>query len=674
MLTNVSRREFLRLSALAAAGIAAVACAGTPAPTATTEPETKPQEQAATATPQAAAATATPKPAEPTTNEPPALADMVQAGQIPPLNERLPEDVMVVGSGVLIPADFMNWEVGTYGGTMRYCTARTDVCAELWDASAEPPLITPGKLVAASLGDITPNLIKSFELGADQQSITFHMRKGAKWSDGEPCTTGDVQFWYNDVLLNEEITPTPSKVYKAGGLADGNMMQLEVIDDYTFKVSFDAPGMALMSNISSYSNNFHALMRPAHYMKQFHKNYANAEDLKKELDEAKLPEAEWFRLFTQKDESTLTWVLLQALDTGYPRLNPWLLDNLGSGVSTWARNPYYWKADTAGNQLPYIDQIRIEMVSNSETVTMKILAGEVDWAREYATMMNYPLYKENEAKAGLRVQIWDTFVAPLQIRFNFTYPDETWQKTVRDVRFRKALNMAIDHQKVVDSVYQGFGTPPTEITGLSYDPEGAKKLLDEMGMDQMDADGYRIGLDGKTFVFPLEVQKGYTPEQDAICELLVEYWKDIGIKTDFKNVEATLYTTRNTNNDLLISMQWAHTGFWRDAPRTSDYQPGTARLWQLWNDTQGQEGEEPEPWAKRLYEIGNIADSMVLSDADTQAIHNEMWQILKEQVPFVMPIDHAVLPMLGSAKLANVPNKGWGTIASFTQEDFFFKS
>ena len=72
-------------------------------------------------------------------------------------------------------------------------------------------------------------------------------------------------------------------------------------------------------------------------------------------------------------------------------------------------------------------------------------------------------------------------VTPQAMRYrpiDFTHPDENWRNTVRDVRFRKAVNMAIDHEKVVEAVYQGFGTPPTEITGLSYLPyDGGKYRL-----------------------------------------------------------------------------------------------------------------------------------------------------------------------------------------------------
>ena len=662
---KITRRQFLHTSMITAAGLAAAACAG-PMPTPMPEEEAPPAEEEEPAEEEPAAPGVS-------GNQSPMLQEMVEAGELPPLEERLPQDMLVVGPGTLIPQDQVNFQVGKYGGTMRYCTARTDVCAELYDANAEPPLMAIGTLRARSIeGDIKPNLFASYEVSDDQQIITFHMRRGLKWSDGEPCTTEDVRFWYEDVLLNEEITPIPGKIFKTGNKADGELMDLNIVDDYTFTVSFAEPGLAMVEWLSRYGSHWDFMMRPAHYMKQFHVDYADADELKALLEEENLPEEEWWRYFQQRDEGTKHWVNVQSVDPDYPRLSPWKLKSRSPGVVTWDRNPYYWKVDIDGNQLPYIDELRIEIVSDSESVTLKIVGGEVDWAREYASMANYPLYKENEDKAGLNINILDMHVAPLQLAFNFTHPDEVWREVVRDVRFRKAMNMAIDHQNIVEVVYKGFGEPPTAITGLSYDPEGAEALLDEMGMDQRDDEGWRLGPDGKRFVFPLEVRKGYTPSQDAVCELLVEYWQDIGIKTEFKNVEATLYNTRADNNDLFVDMHWAHTSFWRSSPTNNDYLPFEAELWDDWHATQGAEGEEPEEWAKRLWEIADTADSYVMSPSDVEALHEEMWQILEEQVPMILPIDHAVYPLLGSKKLGNVPTSGYAILASFTQEEFFF--
>jgi peptide/nickel transport system substrate-binding protein len=665
-MNEISRREFLRISTLAAAGVAVVACAKPAEPTAPPAEE-KPKEK----TEEKAAPTPVPE-TEAESLEAPMLAEKVTAGSLPPLEERVPADPMTISAGTLMPTDMVDWAPGTFGGTMRFCTARTDVCAELYDANCEQPLQTPGKLIAGSADEVKPCLFKAFEISDDQTSITWYMRKGLKWSDGEPCTTEDVRFQFEDVAFNEVISPTISRDYRSRRLATGEVMDFEVVDDYTFTTTFAEPGLHLISLRSGYSANWHTFMRPFHYMKQFHKDYADPTEFKAMLDEAQLPEAEWNNFYNQKDDGTKTWVNITSQDTEYPRVSAWVLENVGTGVTTWTRNPFYFKVDDTGQQLPYIDQERIEFVSNSEAVTMKILAGEVDWAREYASMVNYPLYKENEAKGGFQVNITQMHVAPLQVAINYTNPDENWRNTVGDVRFRKAINMAIDHQKIVDTVYQGFGTPPTEVLGIEYDPDGANALLDEMGMDQRDADGWRIGLDGNTFVFPLEARQGYTPEQDAVCELLVEYWQDVGIKTDFKNIEATLYNTRSTNNDLFVDIHWAHTSFWRNAPRNSDFLPAEARLWDQWHATQGEEGEEPPDWAKELWEIADAADTFLLSEDEISEKGDRMFEILREQVTTIIPIDNAVYPLIGSTKLGNVPHTGWAIVASFNQEQFYF--
>ena len=168
-MTEISRREFLRVSALAAAGAAAVACAKTAEPEGQEPPAPKSEEQA------------TPVPeAEPAAPESPMLSELVQAGSLPPLEERLPTDAMTISAGTLMPTDMVDWAPGKFGGTMRFCTARTDVCAELYDANAEQPLMTPGKLIAGSPDVIQPCLFSAFEVSDDQKSITWHMRKGMK--------------------------------------------------------------------------------------------------------------------------------------------------------------------------------------------------------------------------------------------------------------------------------------------------------------------------------------------------------------------------------------------------------------------------------------------------------------------------------------------------------------
>jgi len=605
-------------------------------------------------------------------NEAPMLAELVKAGKLPPVEERLPEEPLVVGPGTLIPREHVDLKIGQYGGTMRYATARTDVCAELYDAVCEPPLMTPGKLRAGKgITDIKPNLFKKFEVSKDQKSITFYLRKGMKWSDGTPVTTEDVRFCYEDIYLNKDLTPVFPRILRSANRLDGEPGKLEIIDKYTFRLSFKDPGLAVLNWISQYGTNWNSLLRPAHYLKQFHPKYTPWEKLDPLLKQENLTRQEWWKLFQTKDEGTLGWGMVKAVNPDYPTLSPWMLEKRTPTVITWVRNPYYWKVDRAGNQLPYIDRLRIEIVSNAEAVLMKILSGEVDWAREYASMANLPLYKENEEKGGYRIVFLPMHVAPVQIAFNFTNPDPVWRQVVIDVRFRKALNIAINHDHILKTIYKGFGKVPTIIPS-EYNPQEASRLLDEMGLNKRDSEGWRLGPDGKRFIIPLEVPAGFTPEQDALCELLVEYWQAVGLKTNFKSIDATLYWTRRDANQAYTILQWAHTGFWRDTPMPSDFLPTNSRLWLIWHDSLGKEGEEPPQWAKRLWELSDRAATLLPSASEMKKISNEIFKILYENVPFILPIDYGVYPLIGSKRLGNVPKDGYAILASFTQEQFFF--
>lgn len=606
--------------------------------------------------------------------EAPMLSSLVKEGALPPVEQRLPKEPLVVGPGVLIPEEHLKFEIGEYGGMMRYATARTDCCAELYDAVAEPPLMTPGKLRAGKgVEDIKPNLLKKFSTSEGKRVITFYLREGMKWSDGHPVTTEDVRFWYEDVILNKELTPVFPRILRSGNRLDGKPMKLEVLGPYIFRMKFSEPGLAVLDWLSQYGTNWSSILRPKHYLKQFHPRYTPWEKLDPILKKEGLSREEWWKLFQQKDEGTLGWGMVKAVNPDYPTLSPWKLEKRAPGVVTYVRNPFYWKVDKEGNQLPYIDRLRIEIVSNSEAVTMKILSGEVDWAREYASMVNLPLYKENEKRGGFRVVFLNMHVAPIGIYFNFTHPDPVWRKVVNDVRFRKALNIAIDHKKIVDVVYKGFAKVPT-IIPAEYNPAEANRLLDEVGLNKRDTEGWRLGPDGKRFILYLEVPGGFSPEVDALCDLLVEYWQDVGIKTIFKTVEASLYWTRAQGNDLYMVMGWAHTGYWRDTPLPSDFLPNNSRLWWQWHETLGKEGEEPAPWAKRLWEITDKAASLTLPSQEMQKLKDEIFRLLYENVPFVLPVDYGIYPLIGSIKLGNVPDKGYAILASFTQEQFFFKT
>ena len=605
--------------------------------------------------------------------ESPILKKLVDAGELPPVDDRVPEDPMVVGSGTLFPEEDLQFEIGKYGGTMQFTTANTSVCAELYDANNEPLLRTkPGMLKAGSIADVIPNVFKDYEISDDKTTVTFHMRKGMKWSDGEPVTTEDIRFTYEDVKLNKDITDVLGKDYRSGGVPSGDPLKLEVIDDYTFRMIADKPTLKLVEFLGRFGQTFDSLLLPSHYLKQFHKKYADPDKFAAFLKEENLSEEEWFRLFELKNECRLHWNELTRQSSDCPTLEPWVLENRSSNVVTFVRNPYYWKVDADGNQLPYIDKLRIEVLSDSEAVTLKMLAGEVSWMREYASMTNLHLYKENEDRGNFRVQPLDMHVAPLAMYFNMSYEDETWREVVQDVRFRKAMNIAINHEQIVDLVYNGFGEVPDMIPA-QYDPEAAKALLDEMGLDEMDGEGFRLGPDGKRFILPIQAATGFTPEQDDLVELLVQYWQDVGIKADYQTMSRSLFTEQQSANEHQFRLAWAPSAFWRNTPDRYGWGADQNVAWNDWWTSNGARGEEPPQWAKRALEIKDMAATYLLSPEKMEELQEEQFKIIRERIPFVMPIDHGQYPIVVSNELGNIPTGGQAIMASWTQEQFFFK-
>jgi peptide/nickel transport system substrate-binding protein len=160
---------------------------------------------------------------------------------------------------------------------------------------------------------------------------------------------------------------------------------------------------------------------------------------------------EWWQVFADK-KRCLNWDMTNPRCAGYPALNPWIgVPTTSPNLLSFDRNPYYFKVDTEGQQLPYIDKIISQQVENVEMVNMKALTGEVDFMRESTALVKIPLYKESEAQAGFRVVLLDMHVDSSGLRFNQTFADEQWQAVSQDLRFRQAVSKAINRQSIIDS-------------------------------------------------------------------------------------------------------------------------------------------------------------------------------------------------------------------------------
>lgn len=618
----------LLISLLAACGPTAP-----PAETPAEEPAAEEPAAAAEETPAAAEeapAEEAPAPAETMAKEAPMLAEKVAAGELPPLEERLPENPVVV--------DEID-QIGKYGGIWDMAvTGQADANGAI--SYSQEPWVT----YDVTCSEWSPNLAQSVEISEDGTEFTFTIRKGQKWSDGEPFTTDDVMFWYNDIAMNEEVSPSPPGIIMAGD----EPATFEKIDDLTFKITFVQPNGLFLPNLAFvFGGDFGK--SPAHYLKQFHSQYADPDELQAKIDEAGLED--WTQLFM--DRAGLAQGTGVATNPDLPVLRAWKLTAEGPPW-IFERNPYFYKLDTEGNQLPYIDQIRMQAVEDNQMVSLKALSGEVDYQSRNISFSDLPLYMQNREQGGYRV-IKAQAEHPMGVTIfpnqNYAGDDEFLKGLIQDIRFRKALNLAINRDELNELVYLGENAPvqvafpqlqddEALFDHLRYAPDEAEALLDDIGLET-DANGNRLRPDGSPLVLNVDVFSGQV-YLDAV-ELIASYWEDIGIQVSPQEVSYDLWWPR------IFSFEYPFTAYVKDsigglaryvylrsyAPVSNSTYWGPA--WGTWYQSGGTEGVEPAEdsparQAQKLYDEAKVTvDSQkqleILNQIERLDLEN-VWEIL----------------------------------------------
>jgi peptide/nickel transport system substrate-binding protein len=574
-----------------------------------------------------------------------------------PVKERLPKEPKLTNE---LPKDYLNYEIGTYGGTLR--TVRQDPVndSDLFIINNEPLVNSPGVLGE----EVTPNIVKSYKVSDDQKEFAFTLREGLKWSDGQPVTTRDVKFAVDDVLLNKELTPSLPLWLKSAADANGKPFTFRIVDDYTFQIGFDQPygGFLIQLAVQGWRG-YADLLKPKHFLQQYHVQYTPLDKLEPLIKEAGFAPGEWVKLFTAKDVLNNEITYPKAI--GFPVLTPYIQVKSGDKIE-FERNPYYFKVDASGNQLPYIDKLQSTLVQNAEMVNLKILAGEVDHSYEYVSIPKVPLLKENEAKGGYKVYVNNLHRTANDIHLNLTYDDPVWRQVVRDVRFRKALNLALDKKEIADTVFYGFAKP-SPIEDASRNIQEANKLLDDIGLIK-GADGFRAGPDGKRFTIPFEVSSAFA-DFSTLGQLVVEQWKQIGLDVSLKQIDNALWTNRNKANELKATImftpgpvQWSRQEWGQNI---------WAPLWDQWWNSGGKQGEEPPQEAKDLFQTIfklrelSLKDALVKRDDIRKNIGANYWYFIHSE--------NIAAPVAVNAKIGNISDKGWGIGQNFAGEQWFFR-
>lgn len=595
-------------------------------------------------------------------NEAPMLAELVKQGKIPPVEKRLPEDPVVQ-----IPFE----EIGQYGGTLRGEAHLGMGDKTGWWRTIHEPLVYWDNLHK----QIHPNLAKAWKVSDNGKTFTFYLRKGLKWSDGQPFTADDIMFYYEDILLNKELTPT----FPTWLTMKGKQVTIEKVDDYTVRFKFQDPYGYFVARVAEGWD----LYAPKHYLKQFHPRYTS----KEKIEEMAKKEGfnNWYQFFAKKSD----W----SLNPELPEMSAFKTTNLLSSTYHIAeRNPYYFKIDPAGNQLPYIDRVRRELVSNIEMIVMKLSAGEIDFQLRHVWNLydNYTLFMENRAKGDYRIIKYAGLITSTAAIFiNQNVKDPVLRTLFQNKQFRRALSLAINRNDINQLSLKGLGegchgylTPShpayverADKSYTNYDVDKANKILDSLGLTKRDKDGYRLRPDGKTLTITIDASTHHLPSID-IMQLVTEYWKKIGIKAEVKAMERSLFETRHPANEHemnTFTIAISADGYSGDLAPNTRWCP----LWYNWLVSGGKTGEEPPQEVKKLWKLMNEDFYATTSEVQRIAILKEamklhgdnLWIIGTAGVPWLMGIV--------KNNLRNVPESGFpwhpGAPGVFRPEQWFFK-
>lgn len=566
-------------------------------------------------------------------NEAPMLRVKVAAGELPPVEERLPDEPFVIE-----PFE----EIGRYGGTL-YGIAQTEtVWNDVQQGNVDYPFL---KELDRTLTKPIPVLVKNFDVkktSGNQGVLTMYLRKGLKWSDGAPFTTDDILFYWQDYLGNEIASGGVDVSWLGRAL-----LEVERVDDYTVRFYGNFAGLnRMLANVEGFHGDWGTWgdYAPSHYLKKWHTKYnPEANELAKKEGFEKWSDALTYHMQTHPYRNDLT----------RPTMSAWVLKEKTTSIKVFERNPYYFAVDPAGNQLPYIDRLICPIVSDPEVRVGKILAGEASYAPHFRnSFADYPLYLANAEKGNYQVLLFPTTNATDNgLYFNFGAKDEIVRNIFRSAGFRRALSLAINREEINEVLYFGQAVPrqavvlPTasfyeEWWGKAYaqyDPETANGFLDEIGLNKRDAEGYRLRPDGKTLV--VEILTGGAG-QIPLLELIKDYWKEVGIKVVIRQVQSSLWTALVWEGDYEVAMNtldWASelmvwsTGLSHWTPAGGE-PPFRNIYWTKWFQTEGKEGEEPPEKVKELKKWIDDWSISSLGSKEYKELAKKIWNFLAEEV------------------------------------------
>jgi peptide/nickel transport system substrate-binding protein len=584
--------------------------------------------------------------------EAPDLAAQVQAGSLPPLAERLPQTPFV---------DAMDrpWQAtGKYGGQLRLLMGKSRDLRQM-------TVYGYARLVGYNTElELVPDVLEKVEI-EDNRVFTLHLRRGHKWSDGHPFTAEDFRYWWDDVANNEELSPAgiPNAL-----LIDGDRPRFEVLDETRIRYTWSKSNPTLLHALAGARPLY--LYAPAHYLKQFHTRYADPTTL--EAMVAKKEVRNWAALHSRMSNA------YKNNNPALPTLQPWVnTTKPPSERFVFKRNPYFHRVDPEGRQLPYIDEV-VVYIAGSSIIPAKVGAGASDLQARYIRFDNYTFLKATEERENQKVRLWKTARgARIALYPNLNVNDDAYRMLFRDVRFRRALSLAIHRHEINQVVFFGLAIEGNntvlpncplfrkeyQLAWTEFDPDRANGLLDEIGIIERDDRGIRLLPDGR----PLEIiveSAGESTEETDVLELIADSWADVGIKLHTKPSQREVFRNRIFAGDTQMSI-W--TGLENALPNPDMSPVELAPMkqdylqWPKWGQyvqTRGRSGEPIDmPEAQELSDLYH-AWERATERPQREKIWHRMLQIHADQIFSLGVVAGVPQPVVINALLRNLPEIG----------------
>ena len=476
-------------------------------------------------------------------------------------------------------------------------------------------ILTSSKLIRVNRATraLEPALVERWTNSPDNLTYTLTLRDGVTWSDGTPFTSADVLFTFQAIY-----DPKVASVLASGLRVNGQPLTVTAPDPNTVVVTFPGtfgPGIALLDNVH---------LVPKHKLQRALDTGTFAQSLAVTTPPAEL--------------ATLGPFMLQSYEPGQRMV--------------FARNPRYWKKDAAGLQLPYADQLVLEVVPDQNAELLRLQSGQIDMLQQQIRPEDVATLRPLVDQGRLRILELGVGLDPDFLVFNLRGP--YWDKDPRRhwilrKEFRKAISHAVDREAFANTVFLGAGVPiwgpitpgnkewfSPNVQRYAHSIDRAKELLAELGLANRDADEWLEDAGNNEARFTLLAYRGNSSVERGAA-VLRDALRPVGVAVDVVTLEQGALIQRLVKGQfeaLFFFFSWTNL----DPSMNLDFwlSSGGAHVWNT---------SQPKPatdWEKEIDDL-MLAMTAQVDPAERRRLFEQVQKIFAENLPvlyFVAPRLH----------------------------------